>query len=815
MTIAVNDRMSGPFTATAGQTVFAFDFPAASDDELVVRRRRAGVEAVLVLDVDYTVARTESAGTITLNTGALAADQYLVHGVKAISRTAPFAGWRSLPPETIGNELDRLMAIAQEARRDIDAAFKVNPFTENFDAKGKRIANAAAAVDDGDVALMGQIRPFAEAAAASADAAAASAASAADSEATATAAADEADADAASCSIVLQLTEAAKDAAVAAAELSGNVVFFATKADATAGTGALAEGQIVQVISDEDQGGARSFYKKVSGSLVFMGLASTVYGTTVRDCAARPRGTIVYVGDSNTNGREGFEKAVRTEWHQARGRLEGWTRYNIGQNGSTLAGWTGSIDTGEQSKPPQDYYQVGWPTGSDDPNKTLWQAVNADPDLIVFSLGTNDEASPAGRASIGTLANIRFNLNKCITFLLQHCPRAGILLRLPAPFVHEDFSGITEWVDADEAAGASAILRTAYLEWSNRHPRVLVWDSHKTLFGLRCDNKATQSQDPEGQGALMSDSLHPTDLGFTRSVQHMSQLLFGSRRRTTETIVVPPVILSDSYWSRSVRLKDASNSGANTLLSIFLGQEELFISGFRSAALRRGPMSNSINLAAGIVVSPPTERLFDAEMAGLIGDNSVLRELLAIKGSFTIYCTQTGNSYTPTGITLSQVVTNPDGEKYAVLNILGVNMGSEPKDQTIIVYVTAKFGIPYRDKRRTSFQINGAGRGGAINMFGEDWAVGSYQIFRPNAGGTPTVTLYAQNQIDGRWVTGVTFSSPGMPLGTFTFPAGFVGIDFVADTNIAGGFTWQAGVRVCAQVTAGTLTDQATIVLEE
>jgi hypothetical protein len=53
-----------------------------------------------------------------------------------------------------------------------------------------------------------------------------------------------------------------------AAEVSGDVLFFDTKADATADLGGLAEGQIVRIFADESQGGMQEFYRVESAVLV-------------------------------------------------------------------------------------------------------------------------------------------------------------------------------------------------------------------------------------------------------------------------------------------------------------------------------------------------------------------------------------------------------------------------------------------------------------------------------------------------------------------------------------------------------------------
>lgn len=74
--------------------------------------------------------------------------------------------------------------------------------------------------------------------------------------------------DAASALASAAAANLAKASAQTAAEASGNVIFYDTKAAATAAVGGLAEGQIVRVFADESQGGTQEFYRKTSGALV-------------------------------------------------------------------------------------------------------------------------------------------------------------------------------------------------------------------------------------------------------------------------------------------------------------------------------------------------------------------------------------------------------------------------------------------------------------------------------------------------------------------------------------------------------------------
>jgi hypothetical protein len=86
-TIPANDRRES-FVASAGQTVFPFDFPVYAAADLQVLRVRSGTQAVLTLAVDYTVtgAGLQAGGSITLTAGALAGDQITILSAQPASR---------------------------------------------------------------------------------------------------------------------------------------------------------------------------------------------------------------------------------------------------------------------------------------------------------------------------------------------------------------------------------------------------------------------------------------------------------------------------------------------------------------------------------------------------------------------------------------------------------------------------------------------------------------------------------------------------------------------------------------------------------
>jgi lysophospholipase L1-like esterase len=146
------------------------------------------------------------------------------------------------------------------------------------------------------------------------------------------------------------------------------------------------------------------------------------------------KGVLVQIGDSNTNGRAGWRAAYEAEWLASGEIFHGWTSYNLGQNGSILADWAtteiANVDNPTYSDlPPADY------NGTDPGAGALARAINADPDVIILSLGTNDLNSVGGQAGIGTIENLRTNLALLVNFLLERT-RATIILRMPQPLAY-------------------------------------------------------------------------------------------------------------------------------------------------------------------------------------------------------------------------------------------------------------------------------------------------------------------------------------------------------------------------------------------
>lgn len=159
MTVALSTRKTDPFTATAGQTVFNYDFPIDNAADMQVLRLRNGVVTTLELDVDYGVTNVGAdSGTFVLATGANDNDIFVAVGALKIERISNFPGWRSIPDNAINKELDRMTKALQEMRRQVDQTLIIDPFSGSPDAHGLRIINVADAQDGNDAVNYTQLQ---------------------------------------------------------------------------------------------------------------------------------------------------------------------------------------------------------------------------------------------------------------------------------------------------------------------------------------------------------------------------------------------------------------------------------------------------------------------------------------------------------------------------------------------------------------------------------------------------------------------------------------------------------------------------------
>jgi hypothetical protein len=124
--IPFSQRKAGPYTATAGQTVFSFGFPILGAADIDVWRERDGTATLLTVDADYTVtgAGEQAGGQITLVNGAVEDDIIAIDGDLLKQRSTSFVGGTPFQAATIDSDLNRLAIMVQELGREIGRAIR-------------------------------------------------------------------------------------------------------------------------------------------------------------------------------------------------------------------------------------------------------------------------------------------------------------------------------------------------------------------------------------------------------------------------------------------------------------------------------------------------------------------------------------------------------------------------------------------------------------------------------------------------------------------------------------------------------------------
>lgn len=144
----VNDRFVSLSPAT-GSSSLAYDFELRSAADLLVVLVRAGVETTLELTTHYsfpTGVGDHSGGTIALVSNSQENDTYLLIGLEKIERLSDFTGGQKFSAQKFNADLDALVRIGQETRRDIGRAVKTG-----YGQTGPTIDTASFA--DGDVLM--------------------------------------------------------------------------------------------------------------------------------------------------------------------------------------------------------------------------------------------------------------------------------------------------------------------------------------------------------------------------------------------------------------------------------------------------------------------------------------------------------------------------------------------------------------------------------------------------------------------------------------------------------------------------------------
>lgn len=119
--VPFNDRLIS-YTAVGGETAHDFDFPVFAQTDIAVIRIRSGTVTTLTLTTHYTVTlntdqEADPGGTVTLVTGATAADVHVIVGATVVERTTDFAQRGAWTAEDINEQFDRLIMMLQEMKR--------------------------------------------------------------------------------------------------------------------------------------------------------------------------------------------------------------------------------------------------------------------------------------------------------------------------------------------------------------------------------------------------------------------------------------------------------------------------------------------------------------------------------------------------------------------------------------------------------------------------------------------------------------------------------------------------------------------------
>lgn len=106
------------YTATGSQTVFAYSFPIFVDSDLKVYIG----STLKSLTTHYTVsgAGTTAGGNVTLGTGASAGDIVTIYRDLPVARTTDYQTGGDLLAETLNDDLDKVVMMAQQNERDLN-----------------------------------------------------------------------------------------------------------------------------------------------------------------------------------------------------------------------------------------------------------------------------------------------------------------------------------------------------------------------------------------------------------------------------------------------------------------------------------------------------------------------------------------------------------------------------------------------------------------------------------------------------------------------------------------------------------------------
>lgn len=127
MTVAANDRLSGPYSGNGVTTAFAYDFKVESNTELrVILRSAAGVDVTQTLTSAYTVSGVgvDGGGNVTFLTAPATGEKVIIEAITPKTQTVNYVENDRFPYESHQAAFDKTQRQIQEVQRDADRALK-------------------------------------------------------------------------------------------------------------------------------------------------------------------------------------------------------------------------------------------------------------------------------------------------------------------------------------------------------------------------------------------------------------------------------------------------------------------------------------------------------------------------------------------------------------------------------------------------------------------------------------------------------------------------------------------------------------------
>jgi len=155
-TISVGDLTPrNQYTATNGQTVFAYSFPIFADADIKVYIG----STLKTLTTHYTVsgAGTDNGGNVTLGTGATTGDIVTIYRDMPVARTSDYQTNGDLLAETLNDDLDKLAMMIQQIEYDLNSrtlrfgqfttGIPLSEFTENASDRANKVLSFSSTGD--------------------------------------------------------------------------------------------------------------------------------------------------------------------------------------------------------------------------------------------------------------------------------------------------------------------------------------------------------------------------------------------------------------------------------------------------------------------------------------------------------------------------------------------------------------------------------------------------------------------------------------------------------------------------------------------